>query len=153
MLTPVEDLAGEDEEETALLREMAVKARDFITAFKWCLPIRATYFADGVGKVIAVFLFKFDGKIGGTDDRLWVVVGDLPSVYMVVGPESAKEATEAYCELMDDWVNAVLVTRDFTDVFPVDAPETRGNGEDLRGRLEFVRREIIPYMSDDPVDG
>jgi hypothetical protein len=80
MLTPVAKMTGEDEEDSRLLREMAIKARDYINSFRWCLPIREMYLAFGVGYVIALFLFEFEGKIGGTDDTLWVVVGDLPSV-------------------------------------------------------------------------
>lgn len=146
MLTPVDKIAGVDEEETTLLRAMADQARDYILSFKWSLPIKAMYLADGVGKVIALFLVEFDGEIGGTDNRLWVVVGDLPNAYMVVteGPNCAKEALEAYCELMDDWVNAVLETHNFENVFPVDAAETVGNAESLRWRLNFLRENIIP---------
>jgi hypothetical protein len=153
MLTPINAITGGDEEDARLLREMAVKARDFIMSFKWSLPIRREHFVDGFGGVVAIFLFEFDGKIGGTDDRLWVFVGDLPSVYMIVElPTNAQELLEGYCELMDDWVNAVLVTRDFNGVYPVDAAETPGNGEDLRNRLDFLRRELIPHFSDEPIE-
>ncbi len=152
MLTPFNDIAGDDEEDTKLLREMAIKAWEYITSFQWSLPITAAYFADGVGGVVALFLFEFEAMIGGTDDRLWVVVGDLPSAYMVVGPESAKEALEAYCLLMDDWAAAVTETGTFSDVFPVDAARTPGNADTLRRRIEFVRREILPGFSTQSID-
>ena len=153
MLTPVQNIAGDDEEDTRLLCKMAVKARAYISSFKWCLPIKAAYFADGFGGVVAIFLFEFEGKIAGTDDWLWVVVGDLPSAYMVVGPEDAREALDAYCELMDDWINAVLVTHSFEGVFPVDEAETSGNAEALRSRLAFLRTEIIPHINAESIEG
>ena len=56
MLTPVDDIEGDEERDTKLLRQMAVEAREYICAFHWCLPIKAMYFADGVGGVIAIFL-------------------------------------------------------------------------------------------------
>jgi hypothetical protein len=154
MLTPEDEIAGDGDEDTRLLREMAVKARAYITSFHWCLPVRTMYFVDGVGKIVALFLFGFEGKIGGTDEMLWVVVGDVPSVYMIAapeGPDNAKKALEAYCELMDDWVNAVLVTHDFEGVFPVDAAESPANATDLRSRLGFIRREILPHFNCDPI--
>ena len=152
MLTPVEEIAGEDDDETGRLRKMADDARAYITAFRWCPPIKAMYFADGVGGVVALFLVTFDEMIGGTDDRLWVVVGDLPSVYMVAEIDTAKEALEAYCELMDDWVHAVLVTHDFSGVFPGDAAATPGNAESLQSRLAFLRENVIPDAPTESID-
>src|SRR5260370_27952817 len=107
MLVPVGQIVGGDEEDTKLLRKMAAEAREYIISFKWCLPIKSMRFADGVGGVIAIFLVEFEGKVGGTDNRLWIVVGDLPSAYMVVEPDDcAKETLEGYCELMNDWIDA-----------------------------------------------
>jgi hypothetical protein len=144
-LISAQDVLGDTAEDTRLLHEMAAKARDYITSFKWCLPIRSIRLADGVGGIIAVFLAEFDGKIGGTDDRLWVFVGDLPSAYMIVEPPAtAQDALDGYCELMEDWVNAVLVTHNFENVFPVDAAQTAANAELLRTRIAFIRKEIIP---------
>jgi hypothetical protein len=153
MLTPIENVAGDDADDTRRLRAMAAEAREYITSFKWCLPIKAMFLADGFGEIIAIFLFEFEGMVGGTDDRLWVVVGDLPSAYMVVEPQDcAREALERYCELMEDWINAVLITHNFDDVFPVDAAESSTNAEDLRSRLGFLRREIIPHINADLID-
>ncbi len=152
MFTAVEDIKGDDEEDTQLLKQMAAKARAFVSGFKWCPPIRAAYFATGVGKIIALFLFEFDGKIGGTDDRLWVVVGDIPSMYMIVEPgDTPKDILESYCAHMDAWAEAVLVTHDFEGIYPVDAPKTAANAEDLRSRIDFIGREILPTASEDPV--
>jgi hypothetical protein len=153
MLMPVDAIKGEDEEDTRLLNEMAIRARDFITSFKWCLPIAAMYLADGIGKVVAIFLVEFDGKIGGTDDRLWVVVGDLPSVYMIVEPDDcAREALETYCLLMDDWVAAVRGDGNFESVYPVEAARTEEHAGMLQSRLEFLRKEVVPLFSTDTVN-
>src|SRR5688572_15136850 len=100
----VSQIRGEDAEDTALLSAMAREARTYITSFDWCPPILQSYLAYGVGGVAAIFLFQFAEKIGGTDQELWVVVGDLPSAYLVVIPEdSPKSALGRYCELMDEW--------------------------------------------------
>ncbi len=152
MLMPVEAIRGEDDEDTKLLNEMASDARNYIASFTWCLPITAMYLADGVGGIIAIFLVEFAGKIGGTDDRLWVVVGDLPSAYMVVEPDDCvQEALERYCLLMEDWVSAVRGNGDFENVYPVAAENTEEHADMLQGRLDSLRKDIIPEFSADIV--
>ncbi len=153
MLMPVDRIKGEDEEDTRLLAEMAVHARNYVTSFDWCLPITAMYLADGIGWVVAIFLVEFEGKIDGTDDRLWVVVGDLPPAYMVVEPDDcAQEALERYCLLMDEWVAAIRQKGDFDGVYPVSAPRTEEYAEALHSRLNSLRNEIIPNFSTEIVN-
>ena len=153
MLMPVESLVGDDEEDTKLLREMAVTARNYISSFSWCPTISAMYLAYGVGGVVAIFLVEFVEKIAGTDDRLWVVVGDLPSAYIVVEPQdSSREALDRYCQVLDNWINEVLTFGDFQNVFPVKAPRTPASAELLRRRLDFVRTQLIYKMPTTVID-
>lgn len=153
MLTAVESIIGGDNEDTNLLHEMAVTARNYICSFSWCPPILAMYLGHGIGGVVAIFLAKFEQKISGTDDCLWIIVGDLPSAYIVVEPcDSCREALERYCRLMDDWINEVLSFGDFQNVYPIDAPRSLENAELLRRRLDFIRREIIPQTSTDVIN-
>lgn len=150
MLMPIEKIEGEDEEDTQLLKEMAERAYGYITSFPWCLPVTAGYLAGGVGGIVALFLFEFGGKVGGTDDKLWVVTGDLPSAYMVVNPyDNARDALESYCLLMDDWVKAVRSGGSFEDVFPVSAARTEEHAAMLESRLEYLREEIMPDVPTD----
>src|ERR1700742_2304023 len=101
----VPDIVGDDSEDTALLRGMAKSARAYITSFAWCPEIKQAYLAAGVGGLVAVFLFEFDRHIKDTDNELWVIVGDLPSAYLVVEPgEGPQDALEKYCEMMEDWI-------------------------------------------------
>jgi hypothetical protein len=60
----VEQMAGEDDEETAQLRTMLQEARDYIKGFRWCLGIQEEFFGLGVGGVIGVFLFKIVTQSG-----------------------------------------------------------------------------------------
>lgn len=142
------DIVGDDNDDTAFLRQMAIFAQDYIRSFAWCPPISATYLASGVGRIVAVFLFEFSRKIRETDDRLWVVVGDLPSAYLVVeAQDSPAEALERYCVLMEDWIAAVRDSDNLRDVFPVSAEPTLENAESLEKRIAFLLAEIIPRMS------
>jgi hypothetical protein len=41
MLTPIEKMLGKDDQDTERLKKMAERARNYITSFHWCLPIKA----------------------------------------------------------------------------------------------------------------
>lgn len=147
-LQRVPDVRGDSDEDTALLLKMAETARRYIQSFDWCPPIEAMYLGDGVGGIVAVFLVRFASKIAGTDDQLWVVVGDLPSAYMVVEiGEAPSDALKKYCELMEDWATAVQHGRSLRTVFPVSAPETVENAFLLQQRVRFLREEIVGKAS------
>jgi len=145
-VVPVEEMKGDCEKDTNLLKEMLEKAINYLESYKWCPEIEKIYFGFGIGKIVAVFLFKFKGKIKDSDDEfLWVVVGDLPSAYLVIdNAPSPKEALEGYCELMEDWVNAVRNGTSLKDVYPVAASPTEEHARMLSSRINSLRRDIIP---------
>ncbi len=140
-------IQGEDEEETTMLRKMLVEARDYIRSYHWCPPISDEYLGFGVGEVFAVFLFRFATLISETGDCLWVVVGDLPSAYLVIdNAPNPRSAAEVYCRIMQHWVNAVLNNTSLDDVFPVQADATAEMAQMLDSRLQFLREKIIPIV-------
>ena len=143
------DIAGDDDEDTALLREMAQEARRYIASHSWCPPEKNLWLACGVGGVVALFLLEFSQKIAGSpDDTLWLVVGDLPSAYFVTeNATSARAALECYCNIMDDWIAAVLDGGDLDEVYPVEAEPNEENARELESRLRFLQSEIIPAIT------
>jgi hypothetical protein len=144
-ITPAEQLAGEDPSETRQLREMLHRAETYLRSFNWCPPIAERFLGYGVGGVITVFLFKLAGKVNGTDEFLWVVEGDVPSAYLVTdnAPDPGS-ALAVYCEMMEEWANAVLNGSPLNEVFPVGAPATRDNANKLLSRTRFIRERLIP---------
>jgi hypothetical protein len=80
-LVRAERMEGEDDEDTALLQEMLVEARNYILSFSWCESILDSYFAGGVGKIFAIFLFNISPARTNVDKWMWVVVGDVPPAY------------------------------------------------------------------------
>ncbi len=144
-LIPAERIVGEDAEETGLLQRMLQEATDYLKSFRWCPPIDQTYLGRGVGGVVAAFLFHFRERIQGTEEWLWVVVGDLPSAYLVVDDaDNPVSALEEYCELLEDWANAVLEGKPLDDVFPVEAKPTPDNARSLLRRTGFIRTRLLP---------
>jgi hypothetical protein len=142
------DIVGDDPQDTELLRGMAKMAQDYIQSFSWCPPISRMYLTYGVGGVVAVFQVEFAHKVQDTDDKLWIVVGDLPSAYLVVEPvDDPGLALERYCELMDQWISAVRSSSDLRDAFPVTTEPTLKNAESLNRRIDVLRTEIIPGIA------
>ena len=140
----LERMVGDDEEDTALLRQAHEKARSYLSGFKWCDEIRESYFGLGIGGVVAVFLFRIDAP-PHVDEWLWVIVGDLPSAYLVTEDnDDPVTALETYCCLMAEWVEAVRNQASLDEVYPAGVPTTEANALALASRIEFLRREIIP---------
>ncbi len=144
-LIPADEIAGEDESDTAEFRGMLRDAEAYLRSFDWCPSIVERYLGYGLGGVIALFLFKLEEKIQGVDDQLWVVVGDLPSAYFVCDDAATPAAAlEVYCGVMDDWAHAVLNGSSLNDVFPVTAEPTTEHANMLLSRTKFIRERLVP---------
>ena len=146
-LVPTTRMQGESRRETKELRSMLAKAREYISSFNWCPDIAETYLGIGIGGVVAVFLFQFTQKINGTDGTLWVVVGDVPSAYMVTDQApDARAALGVYCDLMEAWAKAVIEGKPTSNAYPVEAEPTTENAASLLSRIEFLRGRILPAV-------
>jgi len=144
-LTPAEQIAGENAEETGLLKEMLQNATAYLRNFQWCPPIESIYMGCGIGGVVAVFLFHFREPVQGTDEWLWVIEGDLPEAYLVLDQaDNPASALELYCNLMEAWAKAVLESRPVKDIFPVNAKPSLNNANNLLKRLNFIRTQLLP---------
>lgn len=145
MPAPQNEIAGDDAEDTALLKKMARDARAYIQSFEWCPPISRVSLGYGVGGVLALFHFEFARAIEDTDRELWVVVGDIPSAYFIYeGNEDKAVALECYCALMEEWAVAVRDGESADECFPVDFEPTVENAEELLSRIAFIRNELRP---------
>ena len=148
-LIPETDIQGGDQDETRELKFMLMEAKHYIESFTWTPKISQVYMGIGLGGVLGVFLFTFDNAIENTEDEsLWVIVGDMPSAYLVTeeAPEPV-QALEIYCELMNDWAEAVKNNLSLDEVFPVQAPATKEYAEMLLSRVAFIRKRIIPEFT------
>lgn len=138
---------GEDEDDTSLLIALHQQAENYIRSFIWCLGIRESYFGVGIGGVIAAFLFRIAPK-APADEWLWVITGDIPPAYLVTDSAADPiEALQRYCEVMEEWVNAVRAGGSMDGVFPVAAPADEAHASTLAGRLAMLREDIIPQLS------
>jgi hypothetical protein len=138
-------MSGDSKEDTLLLQQMLSEAHEYLLSFKWCRSVRHAWFGWGVGGVCAVFLFEIEPSSKKVDSRLWVIVGDLPSAYLVTDASPTPlAALSNYVDLMQEWVDAVKKRKSVDNCIPVDAPATLEYANLLQRRLDFIRKEFLP---------
>ncbi|MBB5058498.1 hypothetical protein HDF16_003212 [Granulicella aggregans] len=136
-------MRAEDEEEQALLHALFEKAKQFLISHEWCFGVGEAYFGDGIGGVIGIFLLELAPVSDNVDQWLWVIVGDIPSAYLVVDEcPTPVEALETYIELMREWVALAYEGKASPEVFPVVAAPTPEHAEMLDGRLKTFENWI-----------
>ena len=129
---------------------MLLEAKRYLIKQKWCAKIDESYFGIGIGGIVAVFLFRITPSRNGVDGLVWVVVGDLPPLYITVdnAPNPAC-ALDGYLGAMSEWAEAAIAGKSVSALPPVYAEPTPGNGRKLKKRLEFVDKEVLSrYRSD-----
>ncbi len=139
---------GDDDQDSALCRELFNRAGDYIRSFDWCSSIKASYVGDCVGGIIALVLFQIEPASADVDEWIWVVVGDLPSAYIAPASPSPRDALEDYIEQMSKWVDAIRAGRPVTELIPLNTPPTRDWADSLGQRLHFLRNEILPFVEE-----
>lgn len=144
----LEQMAGDDEQDTALLREMAAEATNYLQSFSWCSGIAEAYWGGGVGKVFGIFLFKIIPASPDVDQWLWVVTGDVPRAYLVLDEsKSPAEAFEAYLTLMTNWIEFAHEGRSSPELPPTGVPSTPEWAAELERRLEFLKTKVKPFLN------
>jgi hypothetical protein len=145
-VVPVQQRKGEDEGDKRLLDIAFDEASSFIRQFSWCKGVKEAYFGLGVGGVVAAFLFRIV-PIDKNDEWLWVIIGDLPSAYLVTDEASNPSAAlRVYCKMMEEWIQSVRDGKSLDDVFPVNVPPTNQNADLLAKRIALLRDEILPSI-------
>jgi hypothetical protein len=149
-VVPIERMSGEDDEDTVFLRAMFEEATNYIRSFSWCDSITGSYFAGGVGKIFAIFLFQITSPNPDVDSWEWIFVGDVPSAYLPLKDAPSKlRAFETYVDGIKRWV---AVAREGREPVPDDrcppigVPATREWAEALDGRLLMLNESIKPYF-------
>jgi hypothetical protein len=149
----IEQMTGDDPEDTGLLRSMAGDAENYLRSFAWCRAINAKYFGAGVGGVIGIFLFGIVPSQAGVDQWLWVVVGDIPSAYLVTDVcKVPSEALAGYIREMKRWVELAKEGRSSSDVIPVNVPSTPEWASQLEPRLRELEGVYIPRFREDETE-
>jgi hypothetical protein len=147
-VVPLEQMRGDDETDTVLLRQMSVLAKAYLEQSDWCSAVERGYWGGGVGKIFSVFLFEIEPKTAGVDQCLWVIVGDIPPLHLVTDQcRSPKQAANMYLALMTEWVVLAREGRTSSDLPPTGVEATPERAEELERRLAFIRAKILPFLN------
>jgi hypothetical protein len=143
-VVPLDQMVGEDDEDTKLLRIMASGADTYIRSFPWCKSIREAYFGDGYGVVVAVFLFHIE-PTQAVDEWQWVISCDVSPAYLVTDScKTPSQALEGYIDEIFKWVQLAKQGHSSKDVIPVYMPATPDNAVDVEKRLKVLKEVIVP---------
>lgn len=142
---------GSMEGEALLLEILAQDARAFVQSHHWAPPIAELLLAFGIGGIIGLFLVRFEGGIvsgeGQGDTEIWVVVGDLPSIYFETEDIGTRaEALETYCNIAEDWADRVIAGHDLSDSYPIPVAPTYEHAGMLKSRIDTIRNNFIPLV-------
>ena len=151
-VVPVEQMTGDDDEETALLLGMAQDAEAYLRSFSWCKEVLGSFFGGGVGAIIAVFLFNIRPARPAIGSWIWIVVGDIPSAYLPLeDAKSPSDVFKTYLWGMSKWVDLARKGRSGTaddGIPPIDVPATPEWAEKLEQRLHSLRLIVQPFFDD-----
>ena len=134
-VVPVEQMFGDDADDTAWLEGDLQAARRYLLSQKWCFGIRSMYFGAGIGGVVAVFLAEHPQRQPIATDPHRSQADQVPIV-----------ALEAYVELMRAWVDLAQEGKESDKVFPVNLLATPENAEKLGKRLDALTATVIPWI-------
>jgi hypothetical protein len=129
--------------------DMRKEAEAYLQSFAWCKEIRGCSLYMNLGSKLCIFLFEID-NIGSTEDNfLWIIVGDLPPMYLdTVGVRTIKEVLKLYVELSKDWIKHVKSGQSVEECYPFNAKPTVSMAEILEKKISFIENAIIDEIED-----
>jgi hypothetical protein len=132
-------------EELRAILTLYKEAKEYLEAFKWCISTKKSWYDKdcGIYEKVGVFLFEIEPADNYVDDFIWVIVGDIPSVYLDKSIKTGKEALNTYCELMQEWIDNVKAQKSLDECFPIGVDATHENADLLNSRITFIKRELL----------
>lgn len=137
------DYQGADEVEG--LKVLEAETWAFMASENCPQPVEELPLAFGVAPLLALHLARFAPGGKPEDAERWVVVGDLPSMHFETDDTPTPAlALRLYCAIAQDWADNVLAGDDLSDSYPIEIAPTAEHAEMLLGRIDFIRRKLMP---------
>ena len=134
-----------DMREMMYIQKMQETAHEYLLSFEWCLEIINTWYDMGLPDKVGVFLIEITPK-KEADTYVWVVVGDIPSVYIDSSIKSGSEVINCYVELMEEWIEKVLSNKSVKNCYPIDVPPNHKFANMLKKRINFIKTELHNWV-------
>ena len=130
------------------------EAVTYLKSFKWCKEINRANLYINLGKVFCIFLFDIDNSANTEDNLLWVVVGDIPPMYLdTLGPRTTVEVVEDYMRLAQDWIGQVKNGGSIDQCYPVKEYPTVQMAELLEMKISFMKNTLIANIDNIAIEG
>jgi hypothetical protein len=123
------------------------EAADYIQSFYWCKEIKNSSLYTNLGKVLCIFLFDIINSSSDDDNLLWLVVGDLPPMYLdTYGAKNTTEVLENYARLAEDWISQIKTGGGIDGYYPFKAAPTLEMAELLEKKVNQIKHNLIPNI-------
>ena len=148
------DLLASGLEEAEDLQDLAEEARDYLLYHTWCRSIKQLWFDRGFSK-FALFFAEIEPD-ERADHQIWVIVGDVPPLFIGVGEAvTALDAIEIYGGVLDWWIEEVEKGTQLDDLPPLRIRNslkliepTGENVELVKSRLRLIDEIVLPNFFD-----
>ena len=149
-LTPAGEHSEDSPADTAAVAADIRVARDYLSSFRWCGGIAASFIGLAVPGKLLVALHQILPLEEGIDEWLWTVTGDLPPAYLVVDEAPTPGAAlDAYLFEMQQWIEAVRMGQPTAQLIPVDVEPTPQHADMLEARLRIIERANLADTEDE----
>ena len=102
-----------------------------------------------IGAVFCIFLFEIENTQSPEDNFLWVIVGDIPSMYLNAdSSDTTKKVIEMYVGLAEDWIKNVMEHKGIDDCYPFIAEPTIEMAELLQKKISFMGGTLLDNIED-----
>jgi hypothetical protein len=146
LINDLEDLnyLSATNESDKVILELSKRATAYLLSHPWCVDIVNGWLAISWNEeILGVFLYEIKSNIENFDQYIWMIVGDLPSVYIdIESATNPKDALSCYIDIMNDWVEAVNNNEHVEDCYPVEVPPTKENASMLKHRLNMLENYL-----------
>ena len=125
------------------------EAENYLLSFYWCREVRNCFLYTNIGRVFCIFLFEIINSSSPKDNFVWVIVGDIPPMYLdTFGPKSTVEVTELYIDLAEDWIACIKEGSSIDECYPFNAEPTLELAELLEKKISFMKNNVIENIED-----
>ncbi len=130
------------------------EATAYLESFSWCNGINRSHLYTNLGSVFCIFLLDIDNSASTKDNLLWVVVGDIPPMYLdTFGPRTTVEVVEDYVRLAEDWIGQVKIDGSLDKCYPFKANPTVQMAELLEGKISFMKNTLVANIDNIAIEG
>jgi hypothetical protein len=128
------------------------QAGKYLLSFKWCKKIIESNLYLNLGSTLCIFLFEIENIASSEDNFLWIIVGDIPSMYLDIhGPKSTVQVLENYIGLSQDWIDDIKAGKSIDNCYPFNAAPTIEMANLLQKRTLFMKNTLIKNIDDIPL--